>query len=196
MEVLKLNINDIKDSDIEFIKTNYPTRYKKACEYKIKEDYLRSIGASILIERAFPSYKDSDLFLENFGKPKITGEVDFNISHSGDVVVLVKGEKEELVGVDIEKIDNKNLKIMYKAFSKSEIDFINEDKLTNFHILWTLKEASLKCIGIGLTLFPNKFSVLNLLNNESIMIQGVKLFGKTIIDKEYVIGIVSTKKLD
>jgi 4'-phosphopantetheinyl transferase len=76
----------------------------------------------------------------------------FNISHSGDWV-LIAIAKEEL-GIDIEKVDpdfNFN-DLLLEHFSEAEQSFISseEDSIAAFYFLWTRKEALTKAWGTGL----------------------------------------------
>lgn len=82
------------------------------------------------------------------GKPYAKGlDVNFNISHSGDMVVCAVSDKE--IGIDIEKTREINPRISEKFACEKEIEYINSHKNGLFEI-WTLKEAYFKCIGTGL----------------------------------------------
>ncbi|OQV11763.1 putative L-aminoadipate-semialdehyde dehydrogenase-phosphopantetheinyl transferase [Hypsibius exemplaris] len=86
---------------------------------------------------------------------------DFNLSHSGDFVVL-GAEQDALIGIDIMKTDfprGKNLadyfKLMSSQFSSREWNLIrapanDTDKLRNFYRLWCLKESYVKALGVGI----------------------------------------------
>jgi 4'-phosphopantetheinyl transferase len=89
----------------------------------------------------------------------------FNISHSGDYVVLAS-EPMDLVGVDVMemKIPNhkdkdedildffSNMKDCFTSFEWSNIKFSNNlhKQVEQFFIHWTLKESYIKAVGIGL----------------------------------------------
>jgi 4'-phosphopantetheinyl transferase len=87
--------------------------------------------------------------INDYGKPYLLDypEVDFSISHSGEYIVLavVFGKK---IGIDIEFID-KNIDLTMKSiiFSESECSLI--DNYNDFFVMWTKKEAYLKCVGVG-----------------------------------------------
>ena len=110
--------------------------------------------------------------------------VDFNLSHSGNYVVMVVGI-DCYVGVDIEHrpvTDATTLGEMAKVvFSESELALFNDsagnfDNADNFLLLWTKKEALLKVIGTG---FADEFYKMTRLDLE--MIQEVVLGGDTYI---------------
>ncbi len=97
---------------------------------------------------------------DNFNRPKLIypkgKKFDFNLSHSGNVVALAVSDNK--VGIDIEKIENIDLKISKDYFHNKEIEFVYSQKgkeLENFYKIWTLKEAFVKAIGKGLS-FPLK----------------------------------------
>jgi 4'-phosphopantetheinyl transferase len=86
-------------------------------------------------------------------KPYVKNDQDlhFNISHSGDWILI--GISNSEIGVDTELI---NKAFAYKEilpynFSAREVDYINQDRsLSRFFMLWTRKEALIKATGEGL----------------------------------------------
>jgi 4'-phosphopantetheinyl transferase len=105
---------------------------------------------NILFSRA----KNGKPFLEN-------SDTKFNLSHSGDWVVMALAEAE--VGIDVELIRPVNYQIAERFFSKDEVTILNskegDEKLEYFFDLWTLKESYLKLIGTGLTRSLSSFTV-------------------------------------
>jgi 4'-phosphopantetheinyl transferase len=95
-------------------------------------------------------------FYANGGlKPEIknpSAGIHFNISHSGDWVII--GFAAQELGVDIEKIDPGFgfQDLLEEHFSTEEKDFIAEatDTRHAFYYLWTRKEALTKAWGTGL----------------------------------------------
>ena len=79
-------------------------------------------------------------------------DVQFNVSHSGDWVVLAFSSFP--VGVDCEQLDpNFNFTdILDSYFNQVERNFIVNSALPvrSFYQLWTRKEAFLKLIGVGI----------------------------------------------
>lgn len=80
---------------------------------------------------------------------------DFNISHSGDYLVMAVSEPYT-IGLDIETISDKRsiLAIAKSFYTKNENDFLNkmnkDQKAYYFYLIWTLKEAFLKLDGTGI----------------------------------------------
>lgn len=157
-------------------------RRDKINKFINKKDKIRSLIAEILLRTILVE----ELGLNNinfairknkYGKPYLEegGEVNFNISHSGDLVVCAVDNKP--IGIDIEQI----LEIDYQSivesfFSKSDVEFIlsagNENKLERFYEIWTLKESYIKAKGMGLSIplksFGFKFqdNSIRLINDE------------------------------
>lgn len=96
--------------------------------------------------------KLQSLELTPYGKPLIPGGPEFNISHSGDIVVLAVTQNGA-VGIDIEKISAVNI----ADFSQylPEVANLHEQHDVErvnglFFDCWTQKEAVLKGAGKGL----------------------------------------------
>ena len=91
-----------------------------------------------------------------FGKQSIN----FNISHSGEIVLLVFAY-EMKVGIDVQKI-NEYLEYKEMAnnfFSPVEAQDVNCGNIKLFFQYWSAKEAYLKALGIGLGNGMDFFSV-------------------------------------
>jgi 4'-phosphopantetheinyl transferase len=88
------------------------------------------------------------------GKPSITG-VEFNVAHSGDVILVATHQYR--IGVDVERVGRTvDVVAMGRAcFTPRERALIHESSATQetFYRLWTRKEAWLKAVGAGLS-FP------------------------------------------
>lgn len=89
------------------------------------------------------------------GKPTLPGGPEFNVSHSGDVVLI--GVTDGIpIGVDVELVREKPRldAIARRFFSKSEADYLealdSTQRTAAFFRLWTLKEALVKAIGTGI----------------------------------------------
>ena len=148
MKVFFITIEDVIKYDISHIKHMMPKRFDRANTYKQEKDRLLCLGGAILMADIVGITNESEIYFNSNGKPFALGFPEFNISHSGDVCVLVTGDQP--VGIDIEKIDCKNLTIAEQVFSDKECEWMSSDPVVRFHRLWTLKESFLKAIGIGL----------------------------------------------
>jgi 4'-phosphopantetheinyl transferase len=111
-----------------------------------------------------------------FGKPHLLGTdgeplaatpLSFNLSHSGDVVVVALSAQSP-VGVDVERwsrrIDADELgRIAEYVFSPSEqaavLALSGEERLEAFFAIWSRKEAYIKASGIGVSYGLDQFDV-------------------------------------
>ena len=84
------------------------------------------------------------------GKPEVDG-VHFNVAHTGDLALCVIAEGP--VGVDVERLrPMKNATALARRwFRAEEVERIAaaHDPLTEFFRTWTMKEAALKLVGVG-----------------------------------------------
>lgn len=89
----------------------------------------------------------------NFGKPFVDSDIDFNISHSGEYVLLAcaKGMK---VGIDIEMLKPVEFSDFEKTMTPSQWEFIKSSTfpLRSFYKYWTIKEGVIKAEGEGLSI--------------------------------------------
>lgn len=143
------------------------TRRNKANKFIFKKDAYRCVFAEILLSyclyEKFNKKIQIDLKYNKFGKPSLKNinNFFFNISHSGNWVIVAYGKTE--VGVDIEKIRPNNPLILKKILSNEEkknIYFSNK-KIPNslFTKIWCAKESYLKYIGTGFSTAMSSFSV-------------------------------------
>jgi hypothetical protein len=96
---------------------------------------------------------ESDMETSRDGRPEFTRlGFDANWTHSKGVCVLAYSFSLR-VGVDIEKIRPRTMRIAERFFSKEEKDFLFEtwrskdSRLAEFYRLWCRKEAFFKCAG-------------------------------------------------
>ncbi|MGE6600850.1 MULTISPECIES: 4'-phosphopantetheinyl transferase family protein [Lysinibacillus] len=146
--------------------------------YLNKIDAYRSLLSELLMKYLLMKYlkchpSDINIQTNTYGKPYcINGDYEFNISHSGEWVIGIIGNCD--VGIDIEEMkDNYEDEIIKNYFSSIEYASYNqtptEMKKERFYDLWTLKEAFVKNIGLGLSIPLDSFSIETSHNEISIV---------------------------
>lgn len=169
MKWYKYNICDLTDEEYAYwYSLMNADKRQRVDRYHMIDDKKRTVSGEMLARQAIAEWcnvqPESIRFaVDEQGKPyAVELCVEFNISHSGDMVVCAVADKP--VGIDIEQIRPINLTITKRICTDKELhylfghtptdaDFVyTEDVniLTRFFELWTAKEASGKCIGAGL----------------------------------------------
>jgi 4'-phosphopantetheinyl transferase len=94
------------------------------------------------------------------GKPYLTdNSMFFNISHSGEYVILAVSEHE--VGADIERIRPYKQSVAARCFTPREREFLKDEGTDEaFYRVWTAKESIVKACGAGLSMPLNSFCVM------------------------------------
>ncbi len=83
-------------------------------------------------------------------RPFLEGNIDFNISHSGDYIIVAIVQ-EAGVGVDIEKHRKLDVNLFRRYFDDREWFIIQSaaDSMQAFFDFWAIKESAIKCDGRG-----------------------------------------------
>jgi 4'-phosphopantetheinyl transferase len=116
----------------------------------------RSLVRTVLGARTGVAPRDVHVRLTSMGKPEAEG-VHFNVTHSGEVVLLALSD-ERAVGVDVER---RRVVARVQALidrwltrgERAELESLRElglDDSEAFLRVWSLKEARLKALGVGI----------------------------------------------
>ena len=89
---------------------------------------------------------EGDIEVTSSGKPYLANGPFFNVSHSGEYIVLV-AYKDRDVGVDIEKINENRLDGIRFVLNQEEKSISDADTLFQ---IWSNKESLIKCLSTGL----------------------------------------------
>jgi 4'-phosphopantetheinyl transferase len=153
---------------------------EKACCFLHEEDRLRFIAGRLMIRalaREICGMPAPEIQLTEYGKPFIRGAdgFHFNISHSGDRVVLAVNDTP--IGIDIERIVPIEWRELSKFFSQKEREMLRNDTdpLKCFYRIWTVREAFSKAVGKGLPLFEEEEADI-CFSCGTVAYQGRKLF--------------------
>lgn len=173
MWIILLHIDKYLDkSQIENHIHSWPEKVKShILSFQQSKDYNSSFWGKILLLFAFQQNQkvwNWDL-LEWTDKDKpflIDHSLFFNISHSGEYVLL--GIDQKNIGVDIEMHRPVRLELFNRQFHPDEWSQIRQakDPLEKFFQFWSIKEAAIKADG-----------------------RGVEVLSKTVIDSDKIIKI-------
>ncbi len=136
--------------------------------------------------------ENAQIYYDDYRKPHCFGFGGISISHSGDYALLAT-HKNNPIGVDIELISEKIIRIKDKFISSEEEElfehFGNEKLFMFYHLVWSFKEAVYKLYGkkgllfkkhiILKELLTDKINTLNgmlIINNKEVEITGNFLF--------------------
>lgn len=105
-------------------------------------------------------YSDFDLFYDEFGKPHIKPQgcsikdVEISISHSNDFSAIAISDSK--VGLDLEQLKEKTLRIAKRFMDVSHLDNLSEEeKIKKATIVWGIKESIFKIKNEKGISFPN-----------------------------------------
>jgi 4'-phosphopantetheinyl transferase len=131
----------------------------RAARFRFDDDRARSIVARAALRHILGEALGRDPRALRFvagehGKPALAGgEIEFNVSHSGERVAIAVADETTAVGIDIERERAMRdvLAVAGRFFSPNEAAAVERDPSLFFSI-WTAKEAVIKAIGGGLTI--------------------------------------------
>jgi len=141
---------------------------------------------------------DEDIVKTHNGKPyfKTTDKIKFNISHSGEYVVVCVSDEE--IGVDIQEYKEVNSRMARRFFTEREYLFLEkipaDNRTAEIIKMWSIKEAVSKAQGFALINELAKIETLHFDGCYKSQINGYNLY----ISDEFpgYILVVATKQND
>lgn len=162
------NISGIDQKKYELYLHQLPVECRKEIErYKFFKDRALRLTGKLLLRKAIvetnhPVELIGSLEKNKNNKPFINEWMPFNISHSGDYIVLAFGGNSE-IGIDIEFVDeNVCVNELSDFFTEQEKKKIQQtNNAASFFDIWVRKEAVLKAISIGVLDGMDRFDCLS-----------------------------------
>jgi len=171
-----VDINRVKDPTIleHYQSILNPSEWERNQRFIFEKDRKRHLITRALVRSVLSEYynditpKDWNFTQNAYGKPQIspkmlTSPLSFNLSHSGNMIVLALTREHE-IGVDIESLKQNTPSddLAKHNFAPEEYQQLKGLPSSEFHSLffdfWTLKEAYIKACGIGLSIPLDSFS--------------------------------------
>ena len=134
----------------------------RAAKYRSRdsaERYVvtRALVRDVLAARVGVGPRELDIRQTERGKPVLTGALHFNVSHSGDLILLAVSA-DRAVGVDVERrreVERVDALIgrWLTDTERADVERIAGSGLRRseaFLRVWSLKEARLKALGVGI----------------------------------------------
>lgn len=135
-----------------------PQRRMRLARYRRAEDRARCLVAGLLLRMALGE-SNASLQENAQGKPYLAQGPHFNLSHSGEYVIL--GISEHEIGVDVERVAPFDDRVARRCYTGAELAWLYAQKDPRaFYRLWTAKESIMKSTGLGFSLPPEGFCVL------------------------------------
>lgn len=169
VQILYTNIlSQLSDDKFSELHNRLPSRLKerndKFCRWQDKHANL--FGKLLLQESLYQFGYDKNcldnLQLDKNNRPYVSGNIDFNISHSDKYVVCASGKGVRL-GVDIEKIKEIDLNNFHDTMTKAQWKEIHTSNhpINTFYKYWSIKESVIKADGRGLGIPMKEIWVTN-----------------------------------
>ncbi|MBM6828421.1 4'-phosphopantetheinyl transferase superfamily protein [Anaerotignum lactatifermentans] len=126
---------------------------EKTAQFKSRQRQRVYVCSRLLLQQKLKDrgYQLSDCVSGQYGKLYLKGCRDFyfNLSHSGDMILLGLSDCE--IGVDLEQVRKEIPKRLDRILSSDELTFLHsqpeEEQKAVFFRLWTMKEAAVKQKG-------------------------------------------------
>ena len=115
---------------------------------KRKKEFL---SARILLNKLNPN---SEITYNKYGSPQLSDGKQISISHSKTFIAIIVSEKN--VGIDIEEISEKALRIASKFINKNNLLNLTNEKAT---LIWCVKECIFKLFRKGNIDFKNDIKI-------------------------------------
>lgn len=152
IDILFYDLSKLKSSEFTLLLNQLPVKCKQEVLYfQNEEDRQRKLLGKQLVS-FYTGLNWKDIRCTEAGKPRsIHKRIEFNLSHSEDLVVAAFSQNE--IGIDIEYIKDIDYSDIIKQFHPLEQEYIriHPQALSAFYRIWTRKEAYLKARGSGIS---------------------------------------------
>ena len=170
MKWYKYDIRTLTDDEYRYWYTLMSAEKRRRVDgLRFVDDRKRTVVGEMLARKAIAEWccvqpQDIVFYVGDHGKPYVKNlPIEFNISHSADMVVCAVDSRP--IGIDVERVRPVNLKVAKRIFVEEELRYVfghdpveselvlstDVSVLTRFFLCWTAREAYGKRIGDGLS---------------------------------------------
>ncbi len=115
--------------------------------------------AALEVVRSVLGDASLEILYEESGKPYLKGNEEISISHAYDRIAVLFSTRAKNIGVDIEKVRDKIVKIKEKFLSPEELKELHDASLEKYTLYWAVKEAVYKAACIEGLAFAEEIAV-------------------------------------
>ena len=158
----RLAIWKIEEHD-DFFLAHVPLKREVTHPYK----RLQHLAGRHLLPTLFRDFPLQSILIADTRKPFLEDEqYHFSISHCGNFAAAI-ASTDERVGIDIELVTSRILRIAPKFLNEREVQFLKEwQPLSNLYnelvtVIWSAKEAIFKWYGLGGVDFKNHLHLID-----------------------------------
>ena len=188
-EVYLLCSDRLQPEEEALVQEHMPKRRERAKAFRRETDRRKCLAGGLLALRHIPGFREENLIFLPHGKPALAqkGAPEFNLSHSGNMVVLAVDQTP--VGIDVERMSKERLSVAERIFSPEEIRWMERTgPSTGFFVLWTMKESVLKYLGTGFRRDPRNICLSPFPVQEGFTAYFEKCRIRTVFFGEYMIS--------
>jgi len=197
---------DVSDNRLATLYGALPAdRQAKISRFRSRKERQRALFAEVMLRQVIRHHtglEEREIIFDanQYGKPFVINQQDFhfNLSHSGDWVVCAVDSAP--IGIDIEWKEWLDISLAASFFSTTEFQELmnkpEQQRISYFYDLWTLKESYVKALGTGLSLPLNSFSIKVHANGGVGMVnyieKGCWFFRQYFIGEHYILAVCAT----
>jgi 4'-phosphopantetheinyl transferase len=126
--------------------------------FGLKEKRAIEKRAALYVVKHILKDERADIFYEESGRPYLDNGMKISVSHSYNWLAVIVSASIE-VGIDIEKVRDKILKIKEKFLSEEELNELKGASPEKYTLYWCAKEVLYKASGVSGLIFAQQLLI-------------------------------------
>lgn len=152
--------------DLLFFEENLPYRSTVANPQK----KVQQMSARMALFQLDPAFPFSSVQMETNKKPELADRsLEFSLTHSREMAAAILSSSHK-VGIDVEKIDPRVLRIESKFLHPHELKGLfadEQERVSELTLMWSIKETVFKCFGKSAVDFSHDILIKKVLHEHS-----------------------------